>query len=186
MKLFSKNEERAVREAHEKERRDELQRKQQPRRLAAEEETKGLADRQRLARLEFSQRQKQERMAFRQSYLQEGRRIKLDRVAHRPTGLAAFIGRVTGVELITKKIHKYRDATRYKLFLAQKKELAERQQRDAAAHDRRQQLEALTMQRRLRALEQVEKRALRSLETTLLKERRIDADSGASRPSIPR
>ena len=102
-------------------------------------------------------------MAFRQGYLQESRRIRLDRAAHRPTGLAAFIGRITGVELITKKIHEYRDATRYKLFLAQKKELAERQQREAAALDRRQELEALTMQRRLRALEQVEKRELRSL-----------------------
>ena len=100
--------------------------------------------------------------------------------------MAAFIGRITGVELITKKIYEYRDATRYKLFLAQKKELAERQQRDAAALDRRQQLEALTMQRRFYALEQVEKRELRSLETTLTKERRIgDRERTGRTPSPP-
>jgi hypothetical protein len=110
---------------------------------------------------------------------------QLDRATHRPTGLAAFIGRVTGVELITKKIHQYRDATRYKLFLAQKKELDERQQRDAAALDRRQQLEALTMQRRLHALEQVEKRELRSLETTFLKERRIEDRDRTERAPSP-
>lgn len=186
MELFRKNEERASREAVEKQRRDDLRRRQQPRRQVVEQETKGLIERLRHTRQEFSERQKQERLAFRQSYLQESRRIKLDRAAHRPQGLAAFIGRVTGVELITKKIHEYRDATRYKLFLAQKKELAERQQRDAVALDRRQQLEALTMQRRLHALEQVERRELRSLETTLTKERRIEDRERTGRiPSPP-
>jgi hypothetical protein len=186
MELFRKNEERAAREATEKQRREDLQRKQQPRRQVVQQEAKELADRQRDARQEFSERQKQERLAFRQGHLQESRRIRLDRAAHRPQGVAAFIGRVTGVELITKKIHQYRDATRYKLFLAQKKELAERQQRDAAAFDRRQQLEALTVQRRLRALEQVEKRELRSLETTLLKERRIeDRERTGREPPLP-
>lgn len=65
------------------------------------------------------------------------RHIKLDRAAHRPTGLAAFIGRISGVELMTKKIYQYRDASRYKLFLAEKMELAGRQQRGAVALDRR-------------------------------------------------
>ena len=46
-------------------------------------------------------------MAFRQRYLQESRSIKLDRAANRPQGLAEFIGRITGVELITKKIQQY-------------------------------------------------------------------------------
>ena len=186
MELFRKNEERASREAVEKQRREDLQREQQPRRRDAEMEAKGLTARQQQTRQEFSGRQKQERLAFRQGYLQESRRIRLDRTAHQPQGLAAFIGRITGVELITKKIHEYRDATRYKLFLAQKKELAERQQRDAAALDRRQQLEALTMQRRFHALEQVEKRELRSLESTLLKERRIEDRERTGRvPSPP-
>ena len=186
MELFSKNAERATREARENERREELQREQQPRRRDEEQEAKVLADRQRDARQDFSQQQKQERMAFRQGYFQESRRIRLDRAAHRPQGLAAFIGRVTGVELITKKIHEYRDATRYKLFLVQKKELDERQQRDAAALDRRQTLEALTMQRRLRALDLIEKRELRSLETTLLKERRVeDRERTGRTPSPP-
>lgn len=185
MELFSKNEDRAARESAEKQRPAELQRRQQPRRQAEEQKAKGLADRQRLARQEVSLIQKWERMAFRQSYFQEGRRIKLDRVAHRPTGLAAFIGRITGVELITKKVHEYRDATRYKLFLAQKKELAERQQREAAALDRRQQLETLSMERRLHALEQIERRELRSLETTLLKERRIEDRERTERQPEP-
>lgn len=185
MELFRKSEERASREAVEKERREDLRRRQQPRRIAVEQEAKGLNDRQRLARQEFSERLKQDRLAFRQGYLHESRVIRRDRAAHRPTGLAAFVGRITGVELITKKIHQYRDATRYKLFLAQKKELAERQQRDAAALDRRQQLEALTIQRRLQALDLVEKRELRSLESTLTKERRIEDRERTGRAPPP-
>lgn len=59
----------------------------------------------------------------------------------------------TGVELITKKIQQYRDKTRYDAFLAQKRELTERQQLERSALSRRQTLETLTMQRRLRALE---------------------------------
>ena len=111
---------------------------------------------------------------LRQGYLQETKRIRLDRAAHRPQGLAAFIGRITGVELITKKIQQYRDKTRYDAFLAQKRELTERQQLETSALARRLELETLTIQRRIRALELVEQRELRSLETALLKECRID------------
>lgn len=185
MELFSKSEERASREAVEKQRREELQRKQQPRRQSVELEAKGLNGRQRQARQEFSAQQKQERMAFRQGYLRESRSIRSDRAAHRPTGLAAFIGRITGVELITKKIHQYRDASRYKLFLAQKAELTERQQRDEKAFDRRQALERATIERRLHALDRLEKRELRSLETSLLKERRIEDRERTGREPPP-
>ena len=107
-------------------------------------------------------------------YLQESRRIKIERAANRPKGLAEFLGRITGVALITQKVQQFRDATRYRAFLAQKKELAERQQREAAAFERKLALETLTMQRRLRALELVEQRERKSLEITLLKERRVE------------
>lgn len=183
--LFRKEEDRAAREVKDKQRREELRRQQQPRRAAVEQEAKVHSGKQRATRLAFSQMQKQERIAFRHGYLQESRRIKLDRAAHRPRGLAAFIGRVTGVELITKKIHQYRDATRYKLFVAQKKELTDRQQRDAATFERRQELESAKIQWRLRALDQLEKRELRSLETKLLKERRIEDRERTGRTPLP-
>ena len=99
---------------------------------------------------------------------------------------AAFLGRITGVELITKKIHSTATRPGTSFSSAAEKELAERQQREAAALERRQQLETLTMQRRLRALELVEKRELRSLETSLLKERRIEERERTGRvPSPP-
>ena len=134
---------------------------------------------------ELATRQKDARAVLRQGYLQETKRIRLDRAAHRPQGLAAFIGRITGVELITKKIQQYRDKTRYDAFLAQKRELTERQQLETSALARRLELETLTMQRRIRALELVEQRELRSLETALLKERRIEERKRTGREPSP-
>jgi hypothetical protein len=186
--LFERGEERAAREAREQQRREELQRKQQPRRQAVAQEAKALSERQRQARHEHAERQKEARAALRQGYLQEARRIKIERAAHRPKGLAAFLGRVTGVELITKKVQQYRDATRFKAFLAQKKELAERQQRELATFERQQELQAFAMRRRLRALELVEQRERKSLEVALLKDRRIEErerDGRVLTPSDP-
>lgn len=184
--LFEKNEERAAREAKEKQRRNDLQRKQQPRRQAVEQEAKALAERQRHARQEFAARQWGERAALRQSHFQESRRIRIERAANKPTGLAAFLGRISGVALITKTIHRYRDAVRHREFLARKQALAERQKREAQALERRQQLETLTMQRRMKALERVEQRERKSLETKLLKERRVEERERTERaPSAP-
>jgi hypothetical protein len=118
-------------------------------------------------------------------FLQESRRIKIERAANRPKGLAEFLGRITGVALITQKVQQFRDATRYRTFLAQKKEMAERQQREEAAFDRKLALETLTMQRRLRALELVEQRERKSLEIALLKERRIEERERTERQPQP-
>lgn len=174
MELFSKAEERAAREAKEKQRRDELHHYQQPRRQAVEREANVLAERQRKSRQEFSARQWGERMALRRSYLQESARIRHERSANKPKGLAAFLGRISGVEMITKRIQQYRDKTRYDAFVAQKRELGARQQNEARALARQHELERLTMQRRLRSLELIEQRELRSLETAFLKERRAE------------
>jgi hypothetical protein len=84
------------------------------------------------------------------------------------------LGVLPGVTLITQKVQQFRDAARYRAFLAQKKEMAERQQRETVAFDRKLALETLTLQRRLRALELVEQRERKSLEISLLKDRRVE------------
>jgi hypothetical protein len=185
MELFSKGEERAAREAKEQQRRDELRRKQQPRRQAVELEAMALTERQRRVRHQHSDQQKADRLEFRQRFLQESRRIKIERATNRPKGLAEFLGRITGVALITQKVQQFRDATRYRAFLTQKKEMAERQQREAAAFERKLALESLTMQRRLRALELVEQRERQSLENSLLKERRVEERERTERQPQP-
>ncbi len=185
MELFRKDENRAAREAKENARREALQRRQQDRRAPVEQESKGLIARQRQVRSDLATQHKGERAALRQGYLQESKRIRLDRAAHRPQGLAAFIGRITGVELITKKVHQYRDKTRFAAHLTRKRGLTEDQQREAASLERRQSLETLTMERRLRALVLVEERELRSLENTLLKDRRIEDRERSGRQPAP-
>ncbi len=174
LELFEKNERRAAREAREKQRREELQVRQQPRRQGVEQDEKALSERQRQARQQFSARQWSERAALRQRYLLDGRRIKAERNANRPTGLAAFLGRITGVELITKKVQQYRDRTRYAAHVTQVRALKDRQQRESREFERRQALERLVMECRLRDLELVEQRERKSLEVALLKERRIE------------
>ncbi len=185
MELFRKDEDRVARESNERERRGALRRRQQDRRVPVEQESKGLIARQRQARGDLATQQKDKRTALRLGYLQESKRIRLDRAARRPQGLAAFIGRITGVELITKKVQQYRDRTRYAAHLTRKRGLTDRQQHEAAALERRQALETLTMQRRLRALELVEQRELRSLENALLKERRIEDRERSGRQPPP-
>ena len=150
-----------------------------------QQEEKALADRQRHARHQHSEQQKADRSEFRHRFLQESRRIKIERAANRPKGLAEFLGRITGVALITQKVQQFRDATRYRAFLAQKKEMAERQQREAAAFERKLALETLTVQRRLRALELVEQRERKSLEIALLKERRVEERERTERQPEP-
>jgi hypothetical protein len=172
--LFRTNEQRAAQEARLREQRAGLQRRQQDRRVPVEQESKTIASKQAQARHELAARQKGDRAVLRQGYLEETRRIRLDRAEHRPKGLAAFLGRITGVELITKKIQQYRDKTRYDALLTQKRELADRQKIEIAALSRRQELETLTIQRRVRAMELVEHRELRSLEAALVKEHRIE------------
>src|SRR6185437_9909481 len=174
LELFEKNERRAACEAREKQRREELQLRQQPRRQGVEQDEKALSERQRLARQEFSARQWGERAALRKAYLQESRRIKIERAANRATGLAAFLGRITGVDLITKKVQKYRDRTRYAAHVTRTRDLAERQNRQGEGFGRPQGVEGLAMERRLKALELVEQRERKSLEVALVKERRIE------------
>lgn len=85
------------------------------------------------------------------------------REQHRPRGLAAFLGRVTGVELVIKKVHKYRDRKRYEEFIEDKQRLKDRQDEHHRDLKRHHDMQALDLQRKVRALAQIEKRELKSL-----------------------
>ncbi len=85
---------------------------------------------------------------------------------------------MTGVELVRKKLHRYKDRKRYQTFLKEKEQLKERQDRQRAELQRRHDLQALDLARKLRALDQIEKRELRSLEQSLFADQRIQARGG--------
>lgn len=104
------------------------------------------------------------------------------RAANRPTGLAAFLGRVTGVALIIKKLHNYKDKKRFGAFRQDRSWLAAQQQAERQNLMRRQGLQSLDLQRQARALDQIEQRERRSLETKLRKQVRVEQRLKAKSP----
>ncbi|MGB0515107.1 MAG: relaxase/mobilization nuclease domain-containing protein, partial [Wenzhouxiangellaceae bacterium] len=98
----------------------ELARMQAHRREAVEQKHSDMQARHRQSRRIFGERQAAERDALKTAYRTEVRQIKADRQARKPTGLAAFLGRVTGIELVRRKIHAYQDRKRHQAFLAEK------------------------------------------------------------------
>lgn len=141
--------------------------------------------------LSLSGRQKQElnslqqehgkvRADLRSSSLAEAKRIREERNSHKPIGLAAFLGRVTGVQLVIKKVRKHQDKKRFEAFKQEKAGLNERQKRQRKEQLLRHKLQSRDMARYVRALNQIDRRELKSLETELVKDRRMRSRSGDS------
>jgi hypothetical protein len=117
--------------------------------------------------------------------LAQARRIREKRYRNRPTGVAAFLGHLTGVELIRRKIHEHQDKKRLLAHLEQRAALKETQQGERAELQRRQELQARDIQRKLLALEQVERREMKPLEESLKQQARIHARGGRNQmPSL--
>lgn len=118
------------------------------------------------------------RRAINVRFMTEARRVKAAREAAKPTGLAAFLGRVTGVNLIISALHKRQDAQRYAAFLAEKTELRTRQTEARTALQYRHKLQSMDIARELRALSQIEARELRSFEVAQRRAERIRQRQG--------
>ncbi|MCC7428677.1 MAG: relaxase/mobilization nuclease domain-containing protein [Alphaproteobacteria bacterium] len=106
------------------------------------------------------------------AYLAERRATKIERAQNRPKGLAAFLGRVTGISLAIKKLHEYRDGQRFKMHRDERAALIDRQRIEQAELRRRQELQAADLMRERRGLSQIEKKELASLQQALRKEQR--------------
>lgn len=120
-------------------------------------------------------RQQDEIRALEMAFRDQMERVKRDREKHRPTGLAAFLGRVTGMEFVIRKLQQHKDRHRYRKHLERKADLEQRHKRKRKEHEARQQMQRLDMARRFRALDRIEQRELRSLDTELLREGRVRA-----------
>lgn len=157
---------------------DRLKAAQAARRQKVEAAQASLRARQRDERAALARDQLAARRALKARYLAEMRRVKAARAAARPTGLAAFLGRVTGVSFVIAKIHKHRDAQRHAAFVTEKAALAERQADDKRALAHRQALQAVTIAREVRALAQIEARELKSYEVAQRREERVRHRAG--------
>jgi len=98
-------------------------RQQAERRAKLEGEAAALKQRQRKEKGRLSERHRTDRRQIKAEYLADRARIRIDRARRAPKGLAAFLGRVTGVALVIKKIGRYRDRRRFEAYLAEKARL---------------------------------------------------------------
>ncbi|MCY1440420.1 hypothetical protein D9M71_566950 [compost metagenome] len=88
------------------------------------------------------------------------RKVRLERYQSRPTGLAEFLGRVSGVNFLRHKLHHYQDAKRIRVYLDQHAQLKARQSQEAGTLAFRLKLQTLGLDRQSAALEKVDKREL--------------------------
>lgn len=144
---------------------DQLKEIQTRRRNKLKLEIEALREKHKQARMTFEARQRDERDTLRGGYLEQGREIRRERQENRPQGLAGFLAKVSGVELVQRKVHKYQDRKRYDAFLEEKHALQDRHAATREEHQRAQEMQALDLERKRRALEQTEQREIRSLET---------------------
>ena len=156
----------------EREQAAELASQQAARRDEVETQAAELRRRQHDERVQVAAQQKAERQALKSSYRAAQRRIRLDRARHRPQGLAAFLGRVSGITLIIRAMQRHRDRVRYAAYLAVRNAIKRRQRAEREALAGRHGLQAADIQRRLRALDQIEQRERESLAQMARKERR--------------
>lgn len=118
------------------------------------------------------------RQALRAGYLAETARVRQQREESRATGLAAFLGRVTGVSAIIHRVQRYKDAKRYLAFRESKQQIVAGQRAEAGLLQRRHELQALDMNRQLTALTAVEARERKALEEKRVREQRMKDRAG--------
>lgn len=137
------------------------------------------------AREALARRQREQRENRRAAYLAQKRFIRLKRAEHRPKGLAAFLGRITGINLVRTKYRKYKDRERFREFLRRRDELRVRQARQRELLKQRQILEKRVLENRDKDLKRDEKRQLASLKRQLLKEQRtLERGGGIQMPPV--
>jgi hypothetical protein len=158
--------------------REQLERAQAVRRETLEAERAAMLERQDREREALAREQLAVRQVLRAGYLAEVARVRQQREEARPTGLAAFLGRVTGVSAIIHRVQRYKDAKRYLAFRESKQGLAAGQKAEMATLQHRHTLQALDMNRQVKALAAVETRERKALEETRLREQRIVSRAG--------
>ena len=158
--------------------RELLQKQQDERRRELEGKIEAQRTRQKGERLRLEASQLDERRALKSGYLDEVRAIRAQREANRPTGLAAFLGRVTGIELIAKKVHRYQDKQRFDAFQEQKQQLQFEQDAKRLEQQRSQEMQALELERKRLAMEKIERSELRNLENSAQREQMMRTHGG--------
>ena len=88
--------------------------------------------------------------------------------------MAEFLGRISGVNLIRKKLHHFQDAQRLKSYREKQRELKDKQRQEAEVVSLRLSLQTKELERKIKALNKVEKRELQSLHKEHKRDQRIE------------
>jgi len=117
--------------------------------------------------------QKKARMELKQQHLAKVKRVRAQRMKTKAKGLAAFLGRVTGMDRVIKKVQRVKDQRRLKKYQAEKQKLATQQVRSMGNLRERHRMQMLDIKRQVRTVDKVEKREMKSKETERIKTARI-------------
>lgn len=140
-----------------------LKHAQQDRRLGLVAALAELKARHHSLRQEENSRQRQERDALRSGQRQKLKAVRQQRFENRPTGLAAFLGKITGIAFLQQVRARREDAKHMKLYLREKKELKVRQAGEQKAVDLRLKIQMQAAEAKLKSLEKVDKREIAAL-----------------------
>lgn len=157
----------------ESKKRDALKVLQAERRQAAEAAKIAMLGRHERERAVLVREQLDARRAVKDRFVAQERKVLDARAAAKPTGLAAFLGRVTGVSFVIGQVQKYKDAQRLAAYREERAALKAAQQEERRTLAYRHELQAVDQARELRALDQVEARERKSLEIAERRELRV-------------
>lgn len=160
-----------------------LKRKQHERRMELAKEKKQLQVSQRYEVDALLSKQKEQRVALRNKHTETLNALKRQRRKFRQNGLSSFLGKVTGISLIRKKLHKHQDRKVIRAYLVSKKDLAETHRSERDELVRLHEYQSLDINRRLKALDHVDKRELKTLQEARQREVRVFARGG--QPQMP-
>lgn len=161
-----------------------LKHAQEERKRTAIDDLATLKTRQKILRDTEVDRHRRERDALRARHRQQIATVRRNRHDNRPTGLAAFLGRITGVAFIQKIKARRDDARLIRGYAERKAELRQTQMAEQKALDLRLKLQAQTAEQKINALEKVEKRELASLARDIKAQQRTRARGDDGMPSL--
>jgi len=159
-------------------RKDQLARAQAARREQVLAEQAVMKERQRQEMEVLSRAQLAVRQQMRAEFRAEMARVRRQREDARPTGLAAFLGRVTGMNLVVARVQRYRDVRRYLAFRERKQDVAHSQMVERAALKHRHDLQGVEVARKLSGLDAVDARERKALDEKRVREQRTKERSG--------
>jgi len=153
----------------------ELKHAQQDRRRELEQERDDLKIRQDHLRLSQESQHRAERNKLRADHLAQMKAVRAGRYQNRPTGLAAFLGKVSGINLLRQKLHRYQDATRTREHIQQRAALNARQEHEKKTLALRLKLQIQVVAQKEKSLEKIDKRELAALARDLKRDQRVRA-----------